>query len=162
MWGYIGRSLAWLAASSALLVGGFLLLGGGLVARAMIQADAEPGALQAVLWRALAERIVLEALLPHLLLTFAGWLLLVRLAPSLERSWRGLLGGLPLLAVLSFPVVGELSFRLWTPTSAADYANTLVLMSGGVSLALLLPRRVIRRLQPGSFARSRSPAGSPA
>jgi hypothetical protein len=155
MWGYIGRSLAWLAASSALLVGGFLGLAAGLVAIGMIRAGSEASSLQAVVWRLLAQRIVLEALLPHLLLTLAGWLLLVRLAPSLERSWRGLLGGLPLLAVLSFPVVGEFSFHLWTPTSPADYVNTLLLTSGGVSLSLLLPRRVIRRLRPGGFARSR-------
>ena len=163
MWGYVGRSLAWLAASSALLVGGFLLL--GRRARGdcdMIPADSEPSRLQAVVWRLLAERIVLEALLPHLLLTLAGWLVLARLAPFLERSWRGLLGGLPMLAALCFPVVGEFSFRLWTPTSAADYVNTLVLMSGGVSLALLLPRRVIRRLRPGSFARSPARRAEPA
>jgi hypothetical protein len=153
MWGYIGRFLAWLTASSALLVGGFLGLVAGLVAIGTIPVSGEPSRLQALVWRLLVESIVLQALLPHLLLTLAGWLALVRLAPSLERSWRGLLGGLPLLAVLLFPLVGEFSFQIWNPTSAADYVNTLLLTSGGVSLALLLPRRVIRRLRPGSFAR---------
>jgi hypothetical protein len=52
-----------------------------------------------------------------------------------------------------FPLVGEFSFQIWNPTSPADYLYTLVLTSGGVSLALLLPRRAIRRLRPGSFAR---------
>lgn len=151
---YVGRSLAWLAASSALLLAGFLLLGGGLVAHHVILAGSELSSLQMTLWRVLAQRIVLEALFPHLLATLASWLLVVRFAPVLDRSWRGLLGGLPVLAVLWFPPVGELSFRLWTPTSVADYANTLMLMSGGVSFALLLPRRAIRRLRPGSFARS--------
>ena len=157
MWAYVGRSLAWLAASSALLLAGFLLLGGGLVALHVTRAGGELSSLQVAVWRVLAERIVLEALLPQLLATLASWLLAVRLAPSLDRSWRGLFVGLPVLAVLWFPLVGEFSFHLWTPTRAADYANTLVLMSGGVSLALLLPRRVIRRLRPGSFARSASP-----
>jgi hypothetical protein len=158
MAGYAGRLLAWLVASSVLLVGGFLGLAAGLVATGMIRAGDEASRLHAVVWRLLAERIVLEALLPHLLLTLAAWLLLARLAPSLERSWRGLLGGLPTLALLCFPPVGELSFQLWNPTSPADYVNTLLLMSGGVSLALLLPRRVIRPLRPGSFARSAGPA----
>jgi hypothetical protein len=153
MWAYAGRCLAWLAASSALLAAGFLLLGGGLVALQVIRAGAEPSSLHVALWRALAERIVLEALFPHLLATLASWLLVVRLAPALDRSWRGLLGGLPILAVLWFPPVGEFGFDVWTPTSAADYLHTLVLMSGGVSLALLLPRRVIPRLGPGRFAR---------
>jgi hypothetical protein len=159
MWGYVGRSLAWLTASGALLVGGFLLLAAALVATGTIRAGTAPSSLQAVVWRLLVERIVLEALLPHLVSTLVGWLVLARLFPVLERNWTGLLLGLPLLALLCFPLVGEFSFRLWNPTSPADYFNTLLLMSGGVSLSLLLSRRVIGRLRPGSFARGASPAG---
>lgn len=154
MWRYVGRSFAWLAVSSALLVAGFLLLGGGLLAYQVIRAGTELGTLHVAVWRALAESIVLQALFPHLLVTLASWLVAARLAPSLDRSWRGLLGGLLALAVLWFPAVGEFSFRIWTPTSAGDYVKTLMLMSAGVSLALLLARRAVPWLRPGSFARS--------
>jgi hypothetical protein len=162
MWAYVGRSLAWLGASSALLLAGFLLLGGALVVPRMIQEGAQLSGLQLAMWRALVEHIVLQALFPHLLATLASWLLAVRLVPVLERSWRGVLAGLPIVAVLWFPPVGEYSFRMWNPTSVADYVNTLLLMSGGVTLALLLPRRAIRRLRPGCFAAQAGSGSSPA
>jgi len=159
MWGYTGRSLAWLAASSVLLVGGFLLLGAGLVGAGVIRVGTEPGTMQVMVLQLLVQTIVLQALLPHLLLTFAGWLVLVRLAPSLERSWLGLLGGLPVLAVLCFPLVARLSFHIWNPSGLADYVYTLLLTGGGVSISLLLPRRVIRWLRPGCFVQDSGPAG---
>lgn len=162
MWAYVGRSLAWLAASSALLLVGFLLLGGALVVPRMIQEGAHLGAMQLAVWRALVEYIVRQALFPHLLATFATWLLAVRVLPVLERSWRGVLAGLPIVSVLWFPLVGAFSFRMWNPTTVADYVYTLLLMSGGVTLALLLPRLAIRRLRPGSFAAGAGPSSRPA
>ena len=159
MWGYAGRSLAWLVASVVLLIGGFLLLGIGLVQVGVIRAGTEPGTMQAMVWRLLVQSIVFQALLPHLLFTLAGWLVLVRIAPSLERSWLGLLGGIPLLAALCFPLVASLTFQIWSPSNVVDYVSTLLLTSGGVSFGLLLPRRVIRWLKPGCFAPDPGPAG---
>jgi hypothetical protein len=151
------RLLGWLAASSALLVAGFLLLGVAAVASGTLRAGGELRAMQGLVWRILFERIVIEALLPQLLLTFVSWLALVRLFPGLDRTWWGLAGGLAAVAALWFPVVGAFSFESWTPTSWVDYANTWLLTSTGVTASLLLPRRVVRPLRPGAFAPPRVP-----
>ena len=148
---YLRNLGGWLVSSVGLLVGGFALLGAAGTASGWLRAGEEVGAVPG-LWRLLFRIVLAEALLPQLLLTLSSWLLLARLLPALERSWRGLLPGVPALAALWFPLVGEYGFRSWTPTTPADYANTLLLLSAAVGVALLLPRRVLPFLAPGVFA----------
>jgi hypothetical protein len=65
-------------------------------------------------------------------------------------------------AAACFPVIGSLGFTAWTPTSARDYLATLLLMTGGTSAALLLPRWRFRSLAPGALAPSAGASSGPA
>lgn len=102
-------------------------------------------------WWSLYAAVVSQALLPHLLLSLLAWLAIARHFPFLERSWPSLLTGMTVTAVSCFPVIGALSFTVWTPTSARDYLATLVLIAGGTVAALALPRWLFRFLGPGAF-----------
>jgi len=147
------RALAWAGASAALLAGGFYAVGAALVAVASHHAGTSPGEIQIAGLHALFFAVLREALLPHWLLTLATWLVLARLVPRLEGAWRSLGPSLAAVAALWFPAVGIVFFRAWKPTSAADVANTWLLMTASVAAALLLPRLVLHPLAPGALAR---------
>ena len=146
------RILAWAAAATLALCIGFALMGMGLIALEATRSEVSLDQLRLGVWRSLYAIIVSQALLPHLLLSLVAWLVIARRLPSLEQSWLSLLPGMTATAALCFPVIGSLSFTVWTPTSAGDYVATLLLMTGGASAALALPRRLFRFLAPGAFA----------
>jgi len=151
---FVLRGIAWALASAALLAGGFYVVGAALVAIAMLRTGTPPGQVELNGLNLIFFAVLREALLPHWLLTLLTWLVLARLVPRLEGAWRFLGPSLAAVAALWFPAVGFLLFRAWKPTSAADVANTWLLMTASVALALLLPRLVLRRLAPGALARS--------
>lgn len=107
--------------------------------------------------RALYRTILVQALLPQAALALGGWLAAAWWRPRLDTSWRTLLPGVTLLAVLCFVPVGALAFEAWSPAGPRDVAGTCLLLSVGVAAALLLPRRLLRPLGPGAFA----PTGRP-
>jgi hypothetical protein len=151
------RALAWACAGAGVLVGGAFALGLGLVGLRLASGAtaASPGLQQAAL-RALVGTVAREALLPHAALTLVGWLVLARLAPRVDASWRALAGSLLACAVLAFPVVGLFTFEAWSPTGPADVVGTASLLSGSVALALWLGRRAVPGLRPGSFAAAKA------
>lgn len=142
------RVLAWAGVAAVLLVCGLALwlsalfaLGGAGAASALRAAG-----------RALHWAILVQALLPHATLTLAGWLVLARLCPRLDTSWRSLGPGVALLAAVCFAPVGAGTFRSWSPSGPGDVVATWLLLTAGVAGALLLPRRLLRPLGPGAFA----------
>ncbi len=148
---FVGRALVWLAFSAGLLLAGFSALGGALLAQALI---VRGGSLAAVRLDALGEvfsAVVTQALLPAVLLAFASWLVVARLAPRLEGSRAGLALGLFGCAAAWFPGIAHYSFTVWSPRHAGDYAVTLLLVAGGAALALWLPRLLSPVLGPGCF-----------
>jgi hypothetical protein len=147
-------ALGWAACSGALLAGGFA----ALVAWIAWHAGATPGPVQRQAWIALATRVLEQALLPLWGATLVSWLALARGVPALDRGWRTLAPGIALLAALWFAPVGAFGFTMWTPRDAHDVLGTLALCAGGVSVALLLPRWLWRRLAPGAFSAAR-PSG---
>ncbi len=149
------RALAWPAIGGAALALGLALLGLGALALGSLRTGVWPTHLQRAAWGALFEAVLRQALLPHVLLTAAGWLALVRVAPRLDRSWRTLVPGLLALAGAAFPIVAR-GFSVWSPASAADVVSTALLLSASAAAALLLPRALVRALGPGAFARSPS------
>ena len=151
---FVLRGTAWALASAALLAGGFYVVGAALVAIAVHRTGTSPGQVELHGLHLIFFAVLREALLPHWLLTLLTWLVLARLVPRLEGAWRFLGPSLAAVAALWFPAVGFLLFRAWKPTSAADVANTWLLMTASVALALLLPRLVLRPLAPGALARS--------
>lgn len=150
--GWFARALVWALASALLLGVGFALFGAALVAVNAVRAGVELGSVQLAGWRALGTAIAGQALAPAWGLTLAGWLVLARIWPTLERSWRRLVPGLLGVSVLCFPLVAR-SFTMWTPTRLLDVVYTALLVSGSAAGALLLARRLIPALAPGAFAR---------
>ncbi|MFI5315558.1 MAG: hypothetical protein ACHQ6T_07645 [Myxococcota bacterium] len=146
------RALVWLAVSSGILLAGFALLAAALLVPSVLAHGALPGPLQRDALGLVYSSIARQALLPELALTLVTWLALARIAPALERSWRFLALALPAVALLWFPFVGSHLFAIWSPGGARDYAATMVAVSGGAALALLLPRWLSSALAPGCFA----------
>lgn len=148
------RAGSWALASGTLLVAGFILLAGALTIVSLARTGVwRLSTLQLGIGRLLLERVLVEGLLPHLMVTLATWLAAARLAPALDATWGRVVAGTALAAAVWFPVIGHYCFLSWTPETASDYANTLLLMTGGVTLAMLLPRGLARSLRPGCFAR---------
>jgi hypothetical protein len=147
-------ALVWAVCLAALLAGGFA----ALVAWIAWHAGASPGPVQLQAWIAIATRVLEQALLPLWAATLASWLALARGLPALDRGWRTLAPGVALLAALWFAPVGAFGFTMWTPRDAHDVIGTVALCAGGVSVALLLPRWLWRRLAPGAFSAAR-PSG---
>ena len=146
------RALLWLAASAGLLLAGFALLGGAVVAWSLIQRGTFPSQVR---WDALGilyQTIAVQALLPELGLAFASWLPIAYLWPALERSRRGLAIGLAAVAALWFPLVGERFFTAWHSTGPGTYAASWGLVAGGAAAALWLARVRLPALAPGCFA----------
>jgi hypothetical protein len=152
---FVRRALAWALASAALLAGGLYAVGATFVAIASHRTGSAPGEVQLAGLHAVFFAVLRQALLPHWLFTLVTWLVLARLVPRLEGTWRFLGPSLAGIAALWFPAVGFVLFRAWKPTSAADVANTWLLMTASVALALLLPRLVLHPLAPGALARPR-------
>jgi hypothetical protein len=148
------RALVWLAFSAGLLLAGFAVLSGALLAQALLVRGGVPGPVQREALGTVFSGLVTQALLPVLVLAFATWLPLARLAPRLERSRGPLLLGLFACAAAWFPLVGHYSFAMWTPRHAGDYAATLALIAGGAALALWLPRILSAALAPGCFTKT--------
>jgi len=153
MTAWLARTGLWLLIAAALLLGLFLALAGASVALGAWNRGGEPNAPQVAIWLLIVRGVAVQALLPHLLLTGASWALLARVAPAVESRWLRIAGGLALLATLWFPLVGRVFFAMWTPGTWVDYVNTLWLMAGGVTAALLVARRLAgRHLAPGALA----------
>ena len=145
------RGLVWgLAGFATLLVGVAFLGSAGW--GALTAAGRELGTTQREIWILLAKAILFSALTPTLVLTVLVWLPLTHFRPGLERGWRGLLVGIPVVAALAFVPVGEWVFTLWTPNTVFDYVATVFLIGGGVAIALWIPRRVVPGLGPGLLA----------
>jgi hypothetical protein len=145
------RRLTWLFASLSLLVGGFLGFVAAVVVVSTGRAGGEVTEIPTPLWRAVATGILAQALLPTWLLAAALWLALLRWAPGLDTGWRTLLPGTLLAALAAFPPVAALGFEMWEPTNAGDYLATWLAVSGGVAVALLLPR-LAPGWRPGELA----------
>lgn len=147
--GLVAASLWWLAGAGVVAAAGVTVAGAGLLLLAA--SGGELGEVQRELWIGLAGTLAAQALAPLGALTVTAWWAMCQLRPGLDRSWGSLAAGIPLLAALAFPPVGALCFTAWTPGSAWDYLGTLLLLSGGVSGALLIPRRLLERLGPGAL-----------
>jgi hypothetical protein len=152
--GSVLRILAWALVAAIALCTGFALIGVGWLLLEAGQSQLSLDRLRRGIWWSFYAIVVSQALLPHLLLSLVAWLAVARRFPTLERSWRSLVVGTALMAAVCFPVIGSLSFTAWNPTSVRDYLATLLLMAGGTSAALLLPRWLFRSLEPGAFAPS--------
>lgn len=152
------RTLLWLLLGCTVILGAFLALAGVSLLIGSFYAGGELNPTQLSVWTAILRGVALQGLVPLLLLTGASWVLLVRKRPSLDRRWISLALGLAALATLWFPLVGRFFFIMWSPGSWVDYANTLWLMVGGVTVALLLARRLAaRRIGPGNFFQEPTP-----
>jgi hypothetical protein len=145
------RALAWAVVSTAVLLGGSYGLGLGLVT---LRLDAGGTNVERAALQGLVETVAREALLPHAALTLAAWLALARFLPRVDATWRSLATSLPACALLVFPIVGFFTFRAWSPGGAGDVIGTAALLSGAVSLALWLGRRLVPGLGPGRFGAS--------
>jgi hypothetical protein len=153
-WTYVRRASGWAMASGAVLMAGLFLVELLLASSLMLRTGSWGFSYwQWMLARLLFETITEQALLPHLMLSWALWLVLARLVPALDGSWRWICSATPLVAALCFPVIAECSISAWTPESGASYLGVLCLMSGGTSAALLLTRGLARSLAPEAFTR---------
>jgi hypothetical protein len=147
------RAAAWIAVSAALMMTGCALVGLAITAAGMASnPEFTLTSFHAVAVRLAVGVIVVGGLLPQIVLTGLLWLAVMRLAPGLERSWFRVCGTAVALSLAAFPVIALTTFTMWEPETAADYANTLALMSGTTAAALLIPRRWIRRFGPGAIA----------
>jgi hypothetical protein len=146
------RILAWASAAAISICLGFALLGMGWIALGAAQSQERLDRFREGVWWSFYIAVVAQALLPHLLLSLIAWLALARRFPSLERSWLPLLAGLTATAAGCFPLIGWLTFTAWNPSSVRDYLATLLLLTGGTSAALALPRWLFRSLAPGAFS----------
>lgn len=153
---WFALGVAWLLTSGIALVVGFALLVLALLARSGGLAHA-PGPVEQQVGFALLRIVWTQALLPLWLATWLGWLVLVRLVPRLDHSWRSLLPGIAITAALCFAPIGVYSFVDWKPTGPRDVVATVFACAGGVSAALWLPRRLWRRLAPGVFTSPGAP-----
>jgi hypothetical protein len=147
----VARALVWLGVSAGLLLVGFALFGSAALAPSVIPRGELPGPVQREALGAVYSTLAVQALLPELALTGVTWLVLARLVPRLERSRRALLLGLLAVGALWFPAVGHYSFTAWSPPGPLAYAVTLLLVAGGASLALWVPRVLSPALVPGCF-----------
>ncbi len=145
------RALVWLGVSAGLLLVGFALSAVVLLAPSVIARGELPGQVEREALGAVYTALTLQALLPELALTLATWLVVARLAPRFDRSRRALALGLVAVGALWFPAVGHYSFTAWSPTGPRDYVLTQLLVAGGASLALWVPRLVSSVLAPGCF-----------
>jgi|GEM_PF-4607918 len=135
---------------AAVALGMFL---GGVFAVAWLRAGGL-GELQWFIWITLLRNLLLTALLPQIALAAALWMLALRIAPALERSWRGVLPGVVGASALASLPVARIGLGMWEPQSWLDVLNTGLLLSAGTSTALLLARRCVPWLHPGALARS--------
>ena len=133
------RILAWASASAIAICVGFALLAVGWFALGAGHSQGGLDRFRGSVWWSLYAAVVVQALLPHLLLSLLAWLVVTRRYPRLERSWLSLLAGTTLTAAGCFPLVGWLTFAAWNPNSVRDYLATLLLVTGGTSAALVLP-----------------------
>ena len=145
------RAVVWLSVSLGLLLAGFALFATVILIPSLIQRGELPGEVQREALGAVYSALVTQALLPQLALTGVTWLALARLVPAFDRSRAALAVTLGAIAALWFPAVGRYWFTIWSPTSARDYAFTLLLVAGGAALALWLPRVVSPALAAGCF-----------
>jgi hypothetical protein len=145
------RALVWLGVSAGLLLVGFAVFATVLIAPSVIARGEMPGEIQSQALGAVYSALALQALLPELALTLATWLAVAQLLPELDRSRRALALALPAFGAVWFPVVGHYLFTAWSPTGPRDYVLTFLLVVGGASLALLVPRFASPALAPGSF-----------
>jgi len=157
----VSRILGWALAAAIALCIGFALLGMGWIALEAVRSEVSLDQVRRGAWWSFYTAIVSQALLPHLLLSLLAWLAIARRFPILERSWLSLLTGVTVTAAACFPVIGSLSFTAWTPTSARDYLATLLLMTGGTSAALLVPRWLFRSLAPGALVPAAGASSGP-
>lgn len=159
---FLARALIWLGASAGLLLAGFAVFAALELIPSVASRGELPGPVQRDALGLVYSAIATQALLPELLLAFASWLVLARLAPALEISGRALAIAQPLVAAAWFPIVGHYWFHVWSPGDARDYAMTMLLVAGGAALALLVPRALSAALGPGCFAprRDRGIVGS--
>jgi hypothetical protein len=156
--GRLGLALLWWLAAAALVgLAAALAAGAGLASLAL--SESEIGEVQRAVWLGLAGTLATQALAPLGLLTVLAWLGLAARFPRLDARWRGLLAGIPLVAALGFLPVGAWLFTAWRPETSWERAGTLGLVAGGVAAALLLARRALPVLAPGTFSgRSRGAA----
>jgi hypothetical protein len=145
------RILAWALAAAIAICVGFALFGMGWIALGAAQSQEGLDRFRGSVWWSFYSAVVAQALLPHLLLSLVAWLAAARRFPSLERSWLPLLAGTTLTAAGCFPLIGWLTFAAWNPGSVRDYVATLLLVTGGTSAALVLPRWLFRSLAPGTL-----------
>jgi hypothetical protein len=145
------RAGVWLAVSTGVLLAGFAAFATAALVPSVIARGELPGDLQQQALGAVYSALVTQALLPELLLTGVTWLGVARVIPALDRSRLALAIALFAVGALWFPAVGHYSFTAWSPTRPSDYAFTLLLVAGGVALALFLPRLASPALAPGSF-----------
>jgi len=150
-WRWLGLGVAWLLTSGLALAVGFAALVLALLARSGAFAGHAPGAIEQQIGWILVRIVWTQALLPLWLATWLGWLVLVRLVPRLDRSWRSLLPGIAITAALCFAPIAVYSFVDWKPTGPRDVVATAIACAGAISAALCLPRRLWRRLAPGVF-----------
>ena len=146
------RALLWLAASAGLLLVGFALFGGALVALSLIQRGTLPDQVGLDALGVVYQTIAVQALLPELGFAFASWLPIAYLWPAPERSRLGLAVGLTAVAALWFPLVGERFFTVWRSTGPGTYGATWGLVAGGAAASLWLARVGLPALAPGCFA----------
>ncbi len=158
----VSRVSRWALAAAIALCIGFALLGVGWIALEAARSEVGLDQLQWGVWWSFYTTILCQALLPHLFLSLVVWLGMARCFPTLERPWLPLLTGVAVTAAGCFPVIGSLSFTAWTPTSARDYLATLLLMTGGTSTALVLPRWLFPTLAPGAFTAAHGANSGPA
>jgi hypothetical protein len=144
------RAFVWMVLSAGVLLAGFAVFGASILIPSVI-AKGTPDQMQRMALGAVYSAIAAQALLPELGITAVVWLALASAFPALDRSWRSLLLGVPLVAAIAFPVIGKYSFTIWEAGSAQNYAATLVLLAFGVSAALLVPRALSQALAPGCF-----------
>ncbi len=90
--------------------------------------------------KSLFEAVFYQALIPVFVLTGVGLVLAHRLMPSLAVDWRKEFLVLMAISGCSFPLVATFSFTVWNPQTPGDYLGTLLLVSSGVSLTLMLGR----------------------
>jgi hypothetical protein len=147
------RSVCWLLAACLLLAIGFLLLEIAIIAPGM-EERWDWSAPEWALARQLHRRIAVDVMLPHVLATGATCLLAERLVPAFWSSPARASLAVPVVACAWFPLVSNRLFEIWDPLTPLNYMTTLALMSGAASLALLLPRRLLRRRRSGKFPAS--------
>jgi hypothetical protein len=145
------RALVWLGFACGLLLAGFAVFWAAVLAPVAIVRRELPGPVLREVLAGLYSLLLLQALLPELLLTFATWLVVARVAPAFDRSRGALALGLLAVGALWFPMVGHYWFRDWSPTVPSDYVFALLFVTGAPVAALWIPRVASPVLAPGCF-----------